>query len=71
MLNNSNNKSFFLMQDQPFVTKNEIRLKEKHTNILRGFNEKLNLPIGGGKNGLALGSCLASPTLLRSAIALG
>jgi hypothetical protein len=43
----------------------------KLTNILKGFNEKLILPIGGGKNGLQFGSYLASPTLFESAYSFG
>jgi len=42
-----------------------------YSNIFRGLILKLILPIGGGKNGLVLGSFLASPTLFISAWATG
>jgi len=38
-----------------------------YSNIFKGLILKLILPIGGDKNGLVLGSFLASPTLFISA----
>lgn len=49
----------------------QCQRERKLTSILNGLSEKLILPIGGGRYGLWLGSVLASPTLLISALSLG
>jgi len=51
-----------------------LRINAGPTNwlsILKGFNDSDILPIGGGKYGVWLGSCLAIPIGLASAQCLG